>query len=86
MTTWIFGQAQQLAFFAKVKRGGLPLDMLKQVRQMVAGYESERCPLWLWEDAILQGYAAFRFLQHHRRGRVQIDFANRRLRIKEIPS
>ena len=86
VTTWIFGQAQQLAFFEKVKRGGLPLDMLKQVRQMVAGYESERCPLWLWEDAILQGYAAFRFLQHHRRGRVQIDFANRRLRIKEIPS
>ena len=86
VTTWIFGQAQQLAFFEKVKRGGLPLDMLKQVRQMVAGYESERCPLWLWEDAILQGYAAFRFLQHHRRGRVQIDFVNRRLRIKELPS
>lgn len=86
VTTWIFGQAQQLAFFAKVKRGGLPLDMLKQVRQMVAGYESERCPLWLWEEAILQGYAAFRFLQHHRRGRVQIDFVNRRLRIKELPS
>jgi NTP pyrophosphatase (non-canonical NTP hydrolase) len=86
VTTWIFGQAQQLAFFEKVKRGGLPLDMLKQVRQMVAGYESERCPLWLWEDAILQGYAAFRFLKRHRRGRVQIDCANRRLRIKEIPS
>lgn len=86
VTSWIFGQAQQLRYFDKVKSGGLPLDMLKHVRQFVAGYESERCPLWLWEEAILQGYAAFRFLQKNRRGRVQIDFAHRRLRIKELPS
>lgn len=86
VTSWIFGQAQQLRYFDKVKSGGLPLDMLKHVRQFVAGYESERCPLWLWEEAILQGYAAFRFLQKHRRGRVTIDFAQRRLRIKELPS
>lgn len=85
ITSWIFGQAQQLRFFESVKRGGLPLDMLKHVRQFVGGYESERCPLWLWEDAILQGYEAFRFLKVHRRGRVQIDFANRRLRIKDLP-
>lgn len=85
LTSWLFGQAQQLEFFASVKRGGLPLDMLKHVRQFVAGYESENCPLWLWEDAILQGYAAFRFLQQHRRGRVLIDFDNRRLRIKDLP-
>lgn len=85
VTSWIFGQAQQLNFFEGVKRGGLPLDMLKHIRQFVTGYELERCPLWLWEDAILQGYAAFRFLQKHRRGRVLIDFPNRRLRIKELP-
>lgn len=86
VTTWLFGQAQQLQFFDGVKRGGLPLDMLKHVRQFVAGYESYRCPLWLWEEAILQGYQAFRFLRQHRRGRVRIDFANRRLRIEELPA
>ena len=85
VTTWLFGQAQQLKFFADVKRGGLPLDMLKHVRQFVEGYEVHACPLWLWEDAILQGYAAFRYLQEHRRGRVTIDFRNRHLRIKELP-
>ena len=85
VTTWLFGQAQQLKFFADVKRGGLPLDMLKHVRQFVEGYEAHACPLWLWEEAILQGYAAFRYLQEHRRGRVTIDFPNRRLRIKELP-
>lgn len=85
ITTWIFGQAQQLSFFQGVRRGELPLDMLKGVRQFVAGYESARCPLWLWEEAILQGYAAFRFLREHRKGRVLIDFPRRRLRIKELP-
>lgn len=85
VTSWLFGQAQQLNFFEGAKRGGLPLDMLKHVRQFVAGYEADRCPLWLWEEAILQGYAAFRFLQKNRRGRIGIDFAHRRLRIKELP-
>lgn len=86
ITTWIFGQAQQLRLFEGFQRDGLPLDLLKHVREFVAGYEVERCPLWLWEDAILQGYAAFRFLKDRRRGRVTIDFRNRRLRIKDIPA
>lgn len=85
VTSWLFGQAQQLNFFDGVKPGGLPLDMLKHVRQFVAGYEADRCSLWLWEEAILQGYAAFRFLQKNRRARIGIDFARRRLRIKELP-
>jgi NTP pyrophosphatase (non-canonical NTP hydrolase) len=85
VTSWLFGQAQQLNFFDGVKPGGLPLDMLKHVRQFVAGYEADRCPLWLWEEAILQGYAAFRFLQKNRRARIAIDFARHRLHIKELP-
>jgi len=85
VTSWIFGHAQKLDFFEGVKTGGLPLDMLKHVRDFVGGYEADRCPLWLWEEAILQGYQAFRFLQKHRRGRIQIDFSNRRLRAKELP-
>ena len=86
VTTWIFGQAQQLAFFAGLKSGDLPLDLLNHVRQIVAGYEAEQCPLWLWEEAILQGYEAFRFLQRHRRGRLIIDCPNRRLSIEELPA
>lgn len=85
VTSWIFGQAQKLEFFGGIKRGGLPLDMLKHVRQFVAGYESAQCPLWMWEDAILQGYDAFRFLQDRRRAQVQIDFKRRRLHVKELP-
>lgn len=85
ITTWIFGQAVNLNLFADMKPGDLPFDLLKHVRQFVAGYEAEQCPLWLWEEAILQGYAAFRFLREHRRGRLHIDIANRRLAIETLP-
>ncbi len=79
VTTWIFGQAVNLEFFANMNRGDLPFDLLKHVRQFVTGYEAEQCPLWLWEEAILEGYAAFRFLCQHRRGRIHVDMTNHRL-------
>jgi NTP pyrophosphatase (non-canonical NTP hydrolase) len=85
VTTWIFGKAVNLSLFADMGRGDLPFDLLKHVRQFVAGYEVERCPLWLWEEAILEGYAAFRFLRQHRRGRVHIDMNNHTLAIEKLP-
>lgn len=81
ITTWIFTSAGELGYFADIKRGELPFDLLKSIRQFVKGYEAERCPLWLWEEAVLQGYEAFRFLKAHRRGRVKIDMTNHRLTI-----
>ena len=84
ITTWIFGQALELDLFASMKPGDLPFDLLKHVRQFVAGYEAERCPLWLWEDAILQGYAAFRFLREHRRGRLLLDMDKRQMTIEPL--
>jgi NTP pyrophosphatase (non-canonical NTP hydrolase) len=85
VATWIFGRAMELDFFAGMNPGDLPFDLLKHVRQFVAGYEVEQCPLWLWEEAILEGYAAFRFLREHRRGRVHLDMAKRRLDIEPLP-
>lgn len=86
ISAWIFKQAEQLSFFAGVKRGHLSFDILKTVRQFVKGYEPYDCPLWLWEDAILQGYNAFRFLKRHRSGRIQIDMNKRKLTIENLPS
>lgn len=85
ITTWIFGQAVNLNLFSDTQPGDLPFDLLKHVRQFVSGYEADQCPLWLWEEAILQGYAAFRFLREHRRGRLHIDITNRRLSIETLP-
>ena len=85
IATWIFGQAIEMNFFDGVEPGGLPFDLLKQVRQFVSGYEAEKCAAWIWEEAILQGYAAFRYLRQNRRGRVHLDTNNRRLAIEPLP-
>lgn len=84
ITTWVFGHAMQLDLFSGIAPGDLPLDLLKTVRHFVAGYEPEACPLWLWEEVILQGYAAFRFLKEHRRARLRLDLAERRLLVEAV--
>jgi NTP pyrophosphatase (non-canonical NTP hydrolase) len=84
IATWVFGKATAIDYFSNVGVGDLPFDMLKHVRQFTTGYEAERLPLWLWEEAILQGYSAFRFLREHRRGRLHIDMHNRRLTIEKL--
>jgi NTP pyrophosphatase (non-canonical NTP hydrolase) len=84
VATSVFGQAKQLGFFEGFGRGDLSFDMLKAIRQFVAGYEPEQCPLWLWEDAILQGYEAFRFLQKRRSARLSFDMGQRKLVVGEL--
>lgn len=84
VATWIFGQALEMDFFRDLKSGDLPFDILKQIKQFVAGYEAEHCPAWLWEEAILQGYAAFRYLREHRRGRLVLDAGLRQLKIEPL--
>jgi NTP pyrophosphatase (non-canonical NTP hydrolase) len=85
VATWIFGQAKKLEFFANMKPKDLSLTLLKTVRQFVTGYEPERCPLWLWEEAILQGCAAFRYLKEKRRALVHLDMQRRQLTVSEMP-
>ena len=84
IATYIFGQAIDLNFFANHKSGDLPFDLLKQIRQFVDGYEAEDCPPWLWEEAILQGYAVFRYLKEHRRGKVIIDAVKRKISVEAL--
>ena len=71
LTAWIFSQAKQLDFFRG--HNGLSFDMLKTVQQFVGGYEVERCPLKLWERAILQGYEVFRQVLRNEGGTIVGD-------------
>lgn len=84
VSTWVFGKAKQLQLFAEVESRGLAFSLLKSVREFVAGYEPEACPLWLWEEAILQGYRAFRFLKEKRKGRLRLNLVDRTLTIEEL--
>jgi len=85
IVSWIFGQAKQLSFLEGMKPGELSFDILKTVRQFIVGYEPEHSPLWLWEDAILQGFHAFRYLKKHRRARLHIDMTLRKLHVQSLP-
>jgi len=82
---WIFEFARKLDWFSGVNTGGLPLNMLKSARQFVGPYEAGKLPLWLWEEAILAGYGAFRFLQEHRRARIHLDMNKRQMTWEELP-
>jgi hypothetical protein len=82
VTTWIFEIAKQHKFFANTPRLGF--DLLKSVKQFVRGYEAERLPMWLWESAILQGYAVFRTLQEKRSGVVVTDMESRKIWFEDM--
>jgi NTP pyrophosphatase (non-canonical NTP hydrolase) len=84
VAAYVFGEAKHLDFFEGRGAGDLSFTLLKAVRQFVRGYESEACPLWLWEEAILQGNAAFRFLRQRRRAQLHLDLYARSLRVEEL--
>lgn len=83
LTTWIFETAKRHNFFANTPQLGL--DLLKSIKQFVRGYEAEKLPMWLWESAILQGYAVFRELQARRRGVIILDIDARTIRFEPMP-
>lgn len=57
LTAWIFSKAKEIGYFEG--KDSVSFDLLKTVQNFVSGYEVEKCPLSLWEKAILQGYDAF---------------------------
>ena len=66
VSAYIFSYAKSLNFFEGQK--GVSFDLLKAVQNFVRGYEVEKCPLYLWEDAILQGYDVFRQMRKNEGG------------------
>ncbi|QGN55916.1 nucleoside triphosphate pyrophosphohydrolase family protein [Novosphingobium sp. Gsoil 351] len=81
ISNWIFSHGLRHQAFADVT--SLDFELLRTIHQMVRGYEVQRCPMWMWEDAILQGFTAFRYLREHRAGTFIADLEARRLIIKE---
>lgn len=78
----VFNEAKRNGFFEGVDRGRLSFDLLKTIRSFVEGYEVENAPYWAWEEAILQGYEAFRFLKKYRSATIAIN--GRELTVGEL--
>lgn len=73
IATWIFNHAFRHKYFTDTAPGKLDYGVLKQVREMVKGYEVYACPLWQWEKAILEGFKVFRELCQAEGGEVTVD-------------
>jgi len=82
ISTWVFNYAGKLNNFEHLN--SLDYGLLKAVRALVSGYEAERCPLWLWEEAILQGYKMFRQLRKYRGGTIIADLNKRTVTFERI--
>lgn len=81
VSAWIFSRAKGLNFFDGQDK--VSLGLLKTIGEFVSGYEVEKCPLKLWEKAILDGYTVFRQLKINRGGWI---IGNRQQRtIKYMP-
>ncbi|THD61615.1 nucleoside triphosphate pyrophosphohydrolase family protein [Phenylobacterium sp.] len=77
IANWIFAEGVRHDAFQEVE--SVDFALLRTIREMVKGYEVESRPLWMWEQAILRGFAVFRELQHHRGGLVTANLMNRTL-------
>lgn len=73
IATWIFNHADRHDFYENTEVGKLEYGLLKQVQDMVEGYEVAACPLWQWEQAILDGFKVFRQLRDAGSGVVLVD-------------
>lgn len=58
-------------------RASVSSEMLRSVRRMANGLEVSRCTTGEWEDAITQGFAAWRFIHKHHGGVLTLDLDRR---------
>ncbi len=82
LSAWIFSRAKQLNYFEG--HSSISFDILKTVQQFVRGYEVEKCPLKLWENAILEGYKVFRQVLNNNGGIIIGDRKSRTIKYKSI--
>lgn len=82
LTAWLFSYSKDLDYFEG--HDGVSFDVLKTIQKFVHGYEVEKCPLKLWEDAILQGYSVFRQIRKNNGGIVVGDREKRTLSYRSI--
>lgn len=80
LSAYIFSYAKSLNFFKEQR--GVSFDLLKAIQNFVRGYEVEQCPLYLWENAIIQGYEVFRQIRKNEGGIVIGNRKERTLRYR----
>ncbi|WP_437760783.1 nucleotide kinase domain-containing protein [Sorangium sp. So ce1389] len=83
ISTWVFNHASKRRFFEGLE--ALDFSLLKSIRRLVAGFEVERCPLWQWERAILEGFLIFRQVRQQGGGIITADLNTRQISFRPAP-
>lgn len=73
----IFNLAEERGWY--VDRSSVDIGLLKTIRRIVGKLEVRACTAKQWQDAIVQGYAAFEQLKRHRGGDVTVDLDKQKI-------
>ena len=82
LSAYIFSYAKDLNFFEGHET--VSFDLLKDIQNFVKGYEVAACPLYLWEQAIIQGYTVWRSIRDNDGGIVVGNRNKRTLTYKHL--
>jgi hypothetical protein len=82
LTAWLYSYSKGLDYFEG--HDSISFDALKTIQKFIQGYEVDKCPLKLWEDAILSGYSVFRQVRNNNGGIVIGDRENRTISYRPI--
>jgi NTP pyrophosphatase (non-canonical NTP hydrolase) len=82
ISLFVFCHAKEYNWLAG--KASVSSEMLRAVKRMANGLEVARCSTGDWEDAIVQGFAAWRVIERHRGGLLSLDL-NRRAIIASPP-
>jgi len=82
LTAWLYSYSKGLDYFEG--HDSVSFDALKTIQKFVQGYEVEKCPLKLWEVAILQGFSVFRQVLKNNGGIVVGDRDKREISYRNL--
>ena len=79
----VFGYAHDHSYLEGVDH--VDYGILRTIKQLTRHLEVKDCSEHQWQDAILQGFAAWRQLQSHRKGILIGDLSRRSLEFAQPP-
>jgi NTP pyrophosphatase (non-canonical NTP hydrolase) len=82
IVAYVYSNARERKYYQGVRH--LDSDMLATIKALVTRLEVRVRKMKEWEQATLQGYAAFRFLLKHKMARLTIDMEARELRVSKL--
>lgn len=81
IVAFVYANSRERRHYDGIKH--LDSELLSTIKRLVSHLEVRKRRTQDWERAILQGYAAFRYLIQHRRAVLKVDLRRRELRVLE---